>query len=92
MVVLALLTTRQGSIQILLRYLNCGPREDFIQWETEDPFKKDSKKQIEAFGVPPRMRAQRNLFRLAYMWDTMLYPFSAVTAIVYMLVALVIPC
>lgn len=79
----------KGSVQIFLRYVSCGPLEDFIIWETESPFKKDTQKEVLSFGVPPEQRAARNFFRTMYLWDTMMYPFSAVTAIFYMFIALI---
>jgi len=77
----------KGSVQILLNNLSCGPVNDEIKWERESPYEVYTQKDVEPFGVPAEKRGQLNMFRIAYALDTMLYPFSAVTAIFYMIIA-----
>jgi len=77
----------KGSVQILLNNMSCGPQNDEIQWNAESPYEVYTQKDIEPFGVPSEKRGTHNLFRIAYALDTMLYPFSAVTAIFYMIIA-----
>eukprot|EP01118_Nematostelium_gracile_P015536 TRINITY_DN6248_c0_g2_i2.p1 TRINITY_DN6248_c0_g2~~TRINITY_DN6248_c0_g2_i2.p1 ORF type:complete len:964 (-),score=259.15 TRINITY_DN6248_c0_g2_i2:84-2975(-) len=75
----------KGSVQIL--QCNIWPKGDQIVWEQKSPYPVWTHEDIDPFMVPLHKRGQRNIFRVAYALDTMLYPFSAVTAILYMLVA-----
>jgi len=79
----------KGSVQIFLLYTSCGPKENHVIWEKENPFELDTPQDIRNFGVPEDQRKSRNFFRVMFFWDTMMYPFSAVTAIFYMLVGLI---
>jgi len=77
----------KGSVQILMVNLGFKNKEDDMKWETESPYPTYTRKEIEAFGVPSERRGVHNLFRIGYALDTMLYPFSAMTAIFYMIIA-----
>jgi len=80
----------KGSVQIFQLYaLSCGPRDDHVIWHMDNPFKKDTKRQILEHGCPIEERTARNFFRTMFFWDTMMYPFSALTAILYMVVAFI---
>jgi len=80
----------KGSVQIFQLYaLTCGPIDDHVIWHMKNPFKLDTKKQILEHGCPIEQRTSRNFFRIMFFWDTMMYPFSAVTAILYMVVAFI---
>jgi len=79
----------KGSVQIFLLYTSCGPKEDHVIWEKENPFELDTPKDLLEFGAPPHLRKTRSFFRVMFFWDTMMYPFSAITAIFYMIVALI---
>jgi len=68
---------------------SCGPKHDEIKWTRDSPYEVYSQKDIEPFAVPTEKRGRQNLFRIAYALDTMLYPFSAVTAIFYMVIAFI---
>jgi len=77
----------KGSVQMFLNELN--PFFKSAGWENNPIFPGDSQETIRKFGIPSEHRKTRNFFRVMYKLDTVCYPFSAVTAINYMIVAII---
>ena len=71
----------QGSIEILLKALTCGNSSD-IEWGSEGRVAREP-------NVRSHNQARRSLFQLFFKIDTMTYPISGATALLYMVVALI---
>ncbi len=75
----------KGSVQILMINLGCGPKlED--TW-TASNIREDTEQEITEYGKPHTF--SHSVFRNCFAWDTMTYPFSAVTSLNYVVVALI---
>jgi len=79
----------KGSVQIFLRAVKPGPQPTFIKFNKDDPYPGETREEIRPFLVAASEMATHHFFRVDYMIDTMMYPFSAVTAILYMVVAFI---
>eukprot|EP01094_Clydonella_sp_ATCC50884_P008790 TRINITY_DN18344_c0_g1_i1.p1 TRINITY_DN18344_c0_g1~~TRINITY_DN18344_c0_g1_i1.p1 ORF type:complete len:543 (-),score=222.60 TRINITY_DN18344_c0_g1_i1:765-2255(-) len=71
----------KGSIEILLKALTCG-NPSAIEWGHEGRVGREPK-------VRSHNQARRSLFQLIFKIDTMTYPISGATALLYMAVALI---
>jgi cellulose synthase (UDP-forming) len=80
----------KGSVQMFMNAVN--PFYKYHRYQdayiNHPKFSGDPKDRVESMGVPASYVPTRNFFRRMYMADTILYPFSAVTAINYMIVAI----
>ncbi len=68
----------------------CGPK-DFKPWsppEGDTTFSGDTVDQIRDHNVPPHELTVHNTFKTFFALDTMTYPFSAFTALLYIIVAI----
>jgi len=75
----------KGSVQMLLNYLNCGGKFLPQTWirEPEPGVERYFTHHREAFI------RQRNFFRIIFFMDTLVYPFSSLTAMAYIIISFI---
>jgi cellulose synthase (UDP-forming) len=82
----------KGSVQLSLIYLFGFKikEKEIPKWSKKNPFPIEERRQINYFNnYSFSKQATRNMFRKFFFVDTMAWPFSAVTAIFYMIVAFI---
>jgi len=82
----------KGSVQLSFLYL-FGFKikdKDKAKWTKPNPFNLETRREVGYFAnYSFEQQAQRNMFRKFFLFDTMSWPFSAITAVMYIVVAFI---